>query len=94
MFLGVPFNIASYALLLHLIAQCVGMIADELIITLNDCHVYSAHARQVRSQLARDTYPAPELWLNPEIKNIDDFVVRDAKLMGYEHQGRIAAKLL
>lgn len=48
MFLGVPFNIASYSLLLHMVAQCVGMVADELIITLNDCHIYSGHLKQVR----------------------------------------------
>lgn len=94
MFLGVPFNIASYALLLHLVAQCVGMIPDELIITLEDCHVYRAHAGPVRTQLARNTLRAPKLWLNPDIKNIDDFGVDDAKLVDYKHQGRIKAKLL
>ena len=94
MFLGVPFNIASYALLLHMVAQCVDMIADELIITLNDCHIYTAHLKQVRTQLARDTSSAPKLWLNPVVKNIDTFGMDDIKLVGYEHQGRIKATLL
>lgn len=94
MFLGVPFNIASYALLLHMVAQCVDMIPDELIITLDDCHIYSAHLKSVRTQLVRDTYKAPKLWLNPEIKNIDDFGMDDVKMIGYKHQGRIKAKLL
>lgn len=94
MFLGVPFNIASYALLLHMVAQCVGMVPDEVIITLNDCHIYAAHLRPVRTQLARNTLTAPKLWLNPEIKDIDDFGVDDVKLVNYKHQGRIKAKLL
>ena len=94
MFLGVPFNIASYALLLHMVAQCVGMIADELIITLNDCHIYSAHLRPVRRQLARSTYEAPKLELSPEPKSIDDFRMGDVRLTDYKHQGRIKAKLL
>lgn len=94
MFLGVPFNIASYALLLHLVAQCVGMIADELIIVLNDCHIYSAHTNPVRNQMRRDTYRAPKLWLNPDITDMDHFDVDDVKLVNYKHQGRIKAKLL
>ena len=94
MFLGVPFNIASYAMLLHMVAQCVDMVPGELIIILNDCHIYSAHLKQVRTQLERSTYMAPKLWLNPDIKNIDDFGMDDVKLIGYKHQGRIQAKLL
>ncbi|MFA6519382.1 MAG: thymidylate synthase [Candidatus Paceibacterota bacterium] len=94
MFLGVPFNIASYALLLHMVAQCVDMIPDELIITLNDCHIYSAHLKPVQTQIARDTYTAPELWLNSAITRIEDFGMNDALLMKYKHQGRIKAKLL
>ncbi len=93
MFLGVPFNIASYAILVHIIAQCVGMLPGELIITLNDCHIYSSHLKQVRKQLERDTYVAPKLWVNPEIKCIDDFGMNDVKLIDYKHQGRIQAKL-
>ncbi len=94
MFLGVPFNIASYALFLHMIAQCVGMIPGELVITLDDCHIYSAHLRAVRTQLTRDTLSAPELWLNPGITDIDQFTMADVKLIDYKNQGRIKAKLL
>lgn len=94
MFLGVPFNIASYALLLHMIAQCVGMIPDELVVTLNDCHIYSAHLKQVRKQLGRDALKAPRLWINPEVRNIDDFTMDDVKLIDYKHQGYIPAPLL
>lgn len=94
MFLGVPFNIASYAILLHMIAQCVGMIPGELIITLNDCHIYGAHMKAVRTQLRRDTNRAPTLWINPDITDIDGFTMDDVKLVDYHHQGRIKAKLL
>ncbi|MDP2665628.1 MAG: thymidylate synthase [bacterium] len=94
MFLGVPFNIASYALLLHMVAQCVDMIPDELIITLNDCHIYSAHLKPVRTQLARSTYKAPKLEFSPRLKNINDFHMGDVRLTSYKHQGRIKAKLL
>ena len=94
MFLGVPFNIASYALLLHMVAQCVGMIPDELIITLNDCHIYSAHLKSVRTQLAGSTYEAPKLEFSPRLKTIDDFHMGDVRLVGYKHQGRIKARLL
>ena len=94
MFLGVPFNIALYALLLHMVAQCVGMIPDELVVTLNDCHIYSAHLKQVRLQLARDTYKAPKLEFSPRLKDIDDFHMGDVRLACYKHQGRIKARLL
>ncbi len=94
MFLGVPFNIASYAVFLHMFAQCVGMVPGELVITLNDCHIYSAHLKAVRQQLVRDTLPASKLWLNPEVTDIDEFTMDDVKLVGYQHQGRIKAKLL
>ena len=94
MFLGVPFNIASYALLLHMVAQCVDMVPARLVITLNDCHVYSKHLKQVRMQLGRGTLPPPRLWLNPVVKNIDDFSMDDVKLVDYKHQGRIKAPLL
>lgn len=107
MFLGVPFNIASYALLLHMVAQCVDMIPGELVITLEDCHIYLAglspegkpiwskgHLKQVNEQLAREPIRAPKLWLNPEVKDIDQFTMGDVKLIGYKHQGKIKAPLL
>lgn len=76
MFLGVPFNIASYALLLHLLAQMTGLIADELILTLADVHIYQNHFDAVREQLAREPYPLPKLWINPDIKSLEDITVR------------------
>ncbi len=94
MFLGVPFNIASYAILLHMVAQCVYMVPGELIITLNDCHIYSDHLEQVRTQLARDTFKAPKLHLNPDIRDIDDFTMNDVEIHGYKCQDRIQATLL
>lgn len=94
MFLGVPFNIASYALLLHMVAQCTDMIPGELIITLNDCHIYSKHLKQVRKQLNRNTYKAPKLWVNPKIKNIDKFTMNDFALIDYKHHDAIKAPLL
>lgn len=96
MFLGVPFNIASYALLLHMVAQCVGMVPGELVITLNDCHIYSAHLKSVRTQLSRSSYKAPKLELAPwtDRYSVDDFGMGDVRLVDYKHQGRIKAKLL
>lgn len=94
MLLGEPFNIASYALLLAMIAQCVDMIPGELVITLNDCHIYAKHMKQVRTQLGRNTFKAPKLWLNPEIKDIDSFTMDDIKLIDYKHHEAIKAPLL
>jgi thymidylate synthase len=107
MFLGVPFNIASYALLCHMVAQCVDMVPGELVITLEDCHIYMAgldveekpqwnkgHIRQVNKQLARKPLKGPKLWLNPLVKNIDDFTVDDIKLIGYRSHEKISAVLL
>lgn len=107
MFLGVPFNIASYALLLHMVAQCVGMTPGELVITLEDCHIYLAglssegeplwdkgHWNQVTEQLDRKPLQAPQLWLNPSVSSIDGFTMDDIKLIGYEHLGKIEAPLL
>ena len=108
MFLGVPFNIASYALLVHMIAQCASMIPGELVITLEDCHVYLAalgengkpsdygrgHSKQVKEQLSRTPFKAPTLWLNPDITDIDSFTMNDIRLDGYRHHGKIEAEML
>lgn len=107
MFLGVPYNIASYALIDHMVAQCVDMIPGELVVTLEDCHIYTAgigeggkllphkgHMKQVNEQLARSPLKPPTLWLNPEVKDIDKFTMDDIKLVGYEHQGKIEAPML
>lgn len=107
MFLGVPFNIASYALLCHMVAQCVDMVPGELVITLKDCHIYLAgltadgkpewskgHLKAVKEQLARKPFDGPKLWLNPEVKDIDSFTMDDIKLAGYRHHEKIQATLL
>jgi len=72
-FLGVPFNISSYALLLSLIAHTCNIRPGEFIHSLNDTHIYENHFEQIKEQLSRKPYPLPRLWINPEIKDIDDF---------------------
>lgn len=94
LFLGVPFNIASYALLLSMIAQVTGRVSKDLIITLGDCHIYEAHIDAVREQLSRTPYDLPQLELNPDIKNIDDFKMEDIKLINYEHHPAIKAEMI
>jgi len=72
MFLGVPFNIASYALLLHIIARLTNLEPDELVMTLGDAHVVHNHFDAVKKQLERDTFPLCKLWLSPDIKSLED----------------------
>jgi len=93
MFLGVPFNIASYSLLLHMMAQVTNLKAGEFVHTLGDAHIYHNHFEQVKEQLARKPFPLPKLWLNPEIRNIDDFKMEDIKLENYESHPPIKAPM-
>jgi thymidylate synthase len=90
-FLGVPFNIASYALLTLMVARVSGLEPGAFIHTLGDAHLYSNHMAQVDAQLAREPLPLPQMTLNPEVKGILDFAYEDFQLEGYEAHPHIAA---
>lgn len=83
-FLGVPFNIASYALLVHMIAQVCNLKVGEFIHTLGDAHIYLNHLEQVKTQLQRDFRPLPKLVLNPEVKDLFAFTYEDIQITGYD----------
>ncbi len=93
MFLGVPFNIASYALLLSLVAQETGLTPHEYVLTLGDAHIYHDHFEAVEEQLKRTPHTLPKLLLNPDIKSIFDFTPEDISLENYQHDKTIKAKM-
>jgi thymidylate synthase len=93
LFLGVPFNIASYALLTHMIAQVCHLEVGELIIVLGDAHIYNNHIEQVKEQLSRTPLPLPQLILNSEIDVITDFGMEDISLVNYQCHDTIKADM-
>ena len=93
MFLGVPFNIASYSLLTHMVAQVCGLGVGEFVHVLGDAHIYLNHIEQVKEQLAREPLPAPQLWINPEVTDILNFTMKDFRLDGYTSLGQIKAPM-
>ncbi len=91
LFLGVPFNIASYALLTRMVAQVAGLAPGEFVHTFGDAHLYSNHLEQVREQLSRSPLPPPTLHLDPCVQNLDDFTFESLELVNYRHHAAIPA---
>jgi thymidylate synthase len=92
-FLGVPFNIASYALLTHMVAQVCGLGVGDFVHTLGDAHLYNNHVEQARLQLSREVRPLPQLKLNPEVRSIFDFRYEDIAIEGYQPHPAIKAEV-
>lgn len=92
-FLGVPFNIASYALLTMMMAQVTGLKPGEFVHTLGDAHIYLNHIEQVKLQLAREPYPLPVMEINPERQTIFDFVFEDFRLLNYQSHPHIKGEI-
>lgn len=90
-FLGVPFNIASYALLTHMVAQVCGLGVGEFVHTMGDAHLYMNHMEQAKLQLSREPRPLPRMVLDPAVKNLDDFVYEHIQLVGYDPYPAIKA---
>jgi thymidylate synthase len=92
-FLGVPFNIASYALLTMMVAQVTGLKPGEFVHTLGDAHIYSNHMEQAALQLSREPFPPPQMKINPDVTDIFDFKYEDFELTGYEAHPHIKGKV-
>jgi thymidylate synthase len=92
-FLGVPFNIASYALLTHMVAQVAGLEVGDFVHTFGDAHLYLNHLEQAREQLTREPRPLPELWLDPAVTDIDGFGFDSIKVTGYDPHPLIKAPI-
>ena len=88
-FLGVPFNIASYALLTMMVAQVTDLEPGDFVHTFGDCHLYLDHVEQARIQIDRKPYPLPQMRLNPDVKDIEDYAIDDFKLESYRSHGRL-----
>jgi thymidylate synthase len=93
LFLGVPFNIASYSLLMAMIAQVCGLTPGEFIHVLGDAHIYLNHVDQVKEQLSREPMPLPTLWLNPDVTDITKFTIEDIRLVDYQSHKAIQAEM-
>ena len=92
-FLGVPFNIASYALLTQMMAQVTDLKPGEFVHTLGDAHIYLNHIDQVKLQLTREPFPLPEMKINPDVKNIFDFKFEDFELINYQSHPHIKGEI-
>lgn len=92
-FLGVPFNIASYALLTMMVAQVTGVLPGDFVYTLGDAHIYNNHIEQVKLQLSREPYPLPQMSINPDVTSIFDFKYDDFKLVNYQSHPHIKGEV-
>lgn len=92
-FLGVPFNIASYSLLTMMMAQVCDLEPGDFVHTFGDAHIYSNHMEQIEEQLTREPYPLPQMRINPEVKDIFDFTIDDFELVNYKAHPHIKGKV-